>query len=84
MDAEIDSQHRHRTWVLGPLPPGETAVSCGWVYTRKGDGAYKARLVARGDQQLLEEVGETWAPVCKLATLRTLLALCAAEGLDWE
>jgi hypothetical protein len=81
MESELGSHEYHRTWDLGPLPPGEKAIGCDWVYSRKGDGAYKARLVVLGNQQLLEEVGETYAPVAKLATLRVVFALAAAQRL---
>jgi hypothetical protein len=83
-DAELALQERHRTWDLVPLPDGEKAVSCTWVYTIKADGTFKARLVARGDQQPFGEVGETWSPVCKMSSLRILFAVAAGEDLHCE
>jgi hypothetical protein len=63
------------------LPRGESAVGSRWVYTRKPNGDFKARLVAQGFSQRPEDIGDTYASVIKLATLRALLAVAAAHGL---
>jgi len=41
---------------------------------------YKARLVARGFQQ--REHGDTYSPVCRLETVRALIALASIHSLD--
>ena len=40
----------------------------------------KARLVARGFQELREGMTDTYSPTCSRNCLRLLLALCATEG----
>ena len=70
------------------LPPGKKAISCNWVYKVKtnNDGSidcYKARLVARGfDQKFGSDCDETFCPVVRLESLRTLIALSTQRGLE--
>lgn len=62
MDSPSSPSHLDRGTLL------ETAVSCSWVHTRKGDGTYKVSATAHGDQQLLvlcaaqglDRQGTTW------------------------
>jgi hypothetical protein len=66
------------------LPLGKKAVSCKWVFTVKQNPEgkverYKARLVARGySQTYCIDYNETFAPVAKMSTVRTLIS-CAAN-----
>ena len=65
------------------MPEGRTAIGCRWVFKIKEDGRYKAPLVAKGYVQAPGiDFNETFAPVAKFTTLRTLLALSAEN--DWE
>ncbi|RVW70781.1 Retrovirus-related Pol polyprotein from transposon RE2 [Vitis vinifera] len=79
----------NRPITLGTLSLSSTIVplGCKWVYSVKvrSDGSldrYKARLVTLGNNQ---EYGvnyeETFAPVAKMTTVRTILALAASS--DW-
>ena len=82
-DSEVQSLQENETWVLEDLPEGRTEIGCRWVFKIKEDGRYKACLVAKGYAQAPGiDFNETFAPVAKFTTLRTLLALSAEN--DWE
>ena len=88
MGKEMESLKKNKVWELTMLPPGKKAVGCKWVYKVKttGDGTierYKARLVARGfDQRFGSDYDETFCPVVRLESLRTLVALATQCGLE--
>ena len=82
-ESEVDSLVRNKTWELSPLPAGREAIGCRWLFKLKEDGQYKVRLVAKGyGQQAGLDYTETFAPVAKFTSLRSLLALVAEN--DWE
>ena len=64
------------------LPRNKKVIRQKWVYKRKPD-RYKARLVAKGFMQSPWDIGETYAPVTRLSTVRTLLAIAAGRP-DWD
>ena len=84
---EVDALWANKTWVLVDLPPGKKLTETQMLCERKRgpDGKvdrYKGRLVARGDTQThYGDYFDVWAPVARYATLRALLAHCAADGL---
>ncbi|CAM8889721.1 unnamed protein product [Rhodiola kirilowii] len=86
MDAEISALQANNTWSITDLPQGKNAMGCKWVFKikRKSDGTierYKARLVAKGFTQLEGlDYHETFAPVVKMNTVRTLLAVATSRG----
>ncbi|KAJ4769381.1 hypothetical protein LUZ62_053638 [Rhynchospora pubera] len=86
MRNEIDALERNNTWTVENLPPGKTAIGCKWVYRIKynADGTverYKARLVALGNRQIQGvDYAETFAPVAKMVSVRTFLAIAAIKG----
>jgi hypothetical protein len=88
MQQELEALEQNHTWTLEPLPPGKKPIGSKWVYKIKyhSDGTierYKARLVAKGYTQIDGlDYTETFAPVAKLTTVRTLLAVAVAKS--WE
>ncbi|GFT87141.1 retrovirus-related Pol polyprotein from transposon TNT 1-94 [Trichonephila clavipes] len=80
-------KRENHTWELSDLPVGAKAIPCKWVYRLKTnpDGSinkYKARLVARGfSQRQGIDYSETYSPVAKLGTIRTVLSITAEERM---
>ena len=76
------------TWELTDPPAGANIVGSKWVYRAKKDAAgnvirYKARLVAQGFSQVPGvDYFDTFAPVAKLASIRAVLAMAAAEDME--
>jgi len=80
---ELAKMAANNVWEIQKLPPGKKAVGCTWVFkTKKNqDGIvirFKARLCAQGFSQVAkQDFNETFAPVARIATVRSLLASAA-------
>jgi histone deacetylase 1/2 len=86
MQAEFDALMANRTWTLVDRPPLARVITGKWVFRIKPntDGTlnrYKARWVVRGFHQRAGiDFTETFSPVVKPATIRTVLALITSHG----
>ena len=85
---ELDTLKAAGTWETVIPPEGANLVGSKWVFKAKKDAAgvvvrYKARLVAQGFSQVPGvNYFDTFAPVARLASIRTVLAIAAAENLE--
>ena len=85
MAEELHALEKNQTWELVDLPLNKVAIGCKWIYKIKtqSDGTverYKARLVAKGyNQEYGVDYEETFAPVARLTSVRTLLAIASAR-----
>jgi hypothetical protein len=86
MEAEYSALLANKTWDLVPRPSHSNIVTGKWVFKHKftADGSlerYKARWVLRGFTQR-PGIGffETFSPVVKPATVRTILSLALSNG----
>ena len=88
MDRELTSLLANNTWEEAEaLPQGRTAIGSKWVFKRKynSEGVrtkHKARLVAQGfSQRYGLDYTETFSPVAKLSSIRTLMALSVKRSM---
>nr|GEY76533.1 reverse transcriptase, RNA-dependent DNA polymerase [Tanacetum cinerariifolium] len=87
MQMEVKALEKNGTWTLEYLREGKRAIELKWVYKIKfrpnGEvEKYKARLVTKGFNQMEGlDYHDTFTPVAKLVTIRTLLAI--AVKMDW-
>jgi histone deacetylase 1/2 len=86
MQDEFDALKANSTWTLVPRPPRANIITGKWVFRHKlkSDGTldrYKARWVVRGfNQRPGVDFGETFSPVIKPATVRTVLHIAASRA----
>ena len=86
MIEEYDSIIKNSAWEIVPRPVGKSVVGSRWIYKVKqaADGSvekYKARFVARGFSQIEGiDYEETFAPVARYSSIRTIPALSAQMG----
>ncbi|XP_019256415.1 PREDICTED: uncharacterized protein LOC109234819 [Nicotiana attenuata] len=85
--SELDSIVSNHTWDLSDLPKGCKPISSKWIFKKKlrPDGTiekYKAILVITGFNQKKDiDYYDTYSPVTKIATIRTLVAVAAIHNL---
>ncbi|GFW10372.1 retrovirus-related Pol polyprotein from transposon TNT 1-94 [Trichonephila clavipes] len=82
MDKEINVMMERKVWDLVDHPDNIKILENRWVYTIKYDEnnkivRYKARLVARGNTQLLgESFDEVFSPVINFTIVRLFFTIC--------
>ena len=85
---ELKSLEDARTWNVIECPDNVNIIGCKWVFKIKRTAAgeidkYKARLVTKGYSQVHGvDYDKTYAPVARLTSLQTILAIAARN--DWD
>ena len=88
MEKELESLQTNDVWDLVELPKDRKAVGSKWVFKVKTDAEgcverHKARLVAQGFSQTFGlDYDETFCPVVRFESVRTVIALAAQHGLQ--
>ena len=86
MTEEYQSIMKNDVWDIVTRPKGKSVVTSKWIYKIKHatDGSvekYKARFVARGLSQVEGiDYEETFAPVARYTSIRTIIALATSMG----
>ena len=86
MVEEYDSIIKNSSWKIVPRTIDKSVVGSKWIYKVKQDDdgsveKYKARFVAQGFSQIEGiDYEETFAPVARYSSIRTILALSAHMG----
>jgi len=86
-DIEYASLIENDTWELVELPKGRSAIGCKWIFKVKHDSEgqverFKGRLVAKGYSQKYKiDYDETFSPVVRFSSIRTLLAYAVQRGM---
>ncbi|KAG6438785.1 hypothetical protein O3G_MSEX000222 [Manduca sexta] len=82
MDEEIQSLEENNTWKIVKEPLNKKIIEVKWIYRIKSNGNYKARVVAKGFQQIYSENEEIYSPVARMTTLKIVLSTACLNG--WE
>lgn len=88
MQNEMDSIASNNVWTLVNSPKDKKPINSKWIFKKKigSDGSvcsYKARLVAQGfSQKMGIDYDETFSPVVRFESVRTVLSLAAQHGLQ--
>ena len=81
---EMDSLKQHDVYKLvniSSVPKGEKIIDSRFVFKPKADGRSKARLVVQGHvQEPGIDYGRSYAPVCRIGSIRTLLTIACEHG----
>jgi len=91
MKCEMNSFHENKVYTLVAKPQNLKPIATKWVFRIKYNhlgqiSKYKARLVAKGFTQIYgRDFYETYAPVVKFKSFRTLMCLAVNHGLTlWQ
>ena len=85
-EKEMASLKKYNVYTLlraTSVPAGHKIIGISWVYKVKPDISHKGRVVVLGWRQLPGiDCGSTFAPVCRLQSIRVMLAIEAEYHLE--
>lgn len=88
VEEEKKSLLENKTWTVvksEEVPAGKRVLSSRWIFRKKDDGQYKARLVVRGCQQRAGlDYSDTYSPVLNIGSLRMLLGIAQNRGYELQ
>ena len=74
---------KHGDYELVPALKGRKITGSMWVFKVKPNGRFKSRFCAQGFSQIAGTAfGSTYAPVCRIPSVRIVLAIAASH--DWN
>ena len=80
----MDSLRKHNVYKLvkmSSVPKEEKIIGSRFVFKQKIDERFKARLVVQGYvQEAGVDYGRSYAPVCRIGSIRTVLAIACEHG----
>ena len=81
---EMDRLLQHDVYklvIVSNVPKGEKIIGSRFVFKHKADGRFKAGLVVQGHvQEPGIDYGRSYAPLCRIGSIRTLLAIACEHG----
>lgn len=85
VNEELSSLNENCTWDVVKRPPDVKLIGTRWVFTIKSGNKLKARLVAKGFMQKENiDYSDTYSPVARLPTIRTLFAVGIQKGFFFQ
>jgi len=88
MQIKLQALEENHTWDIVPCPHTVKPIGSKWVFSVKlcSDGSldrHKAHFIALGNKhEYRVDYEETFAPVAKMTTVRTILAIAASQS--WQ
>ena len=87
-EREMKSLNDRKVYKLVPrsaVPSEEKRIKSKWVFKRKADGSFKGRVVAQGWNQVPGlDCGSTYAPVCRIQSVRMVACITVEFNLIFE
>lgn len=84
MNNEINSLEQNETWQIVDEPINKNIIEVKWIFRIKSNGIYKARVVAKGFQQVYDEYEEIYSPVARMTTMKALMSTACVRGWHIE